>query len=675
MKPPVAKQIPHTHSKHGHDREDPWFWMHDKEDPDLISYLNAENEYLEDYLKPHQKFREELFAEMKGRIKEDDASAPYFENGYWYYYRYEKGGEHPIHCRKKSTLDAEEEVLIDENIEAEKYPYYEVVSIAISHNNQLMAFSEDITGRRMYRTRIKDLITGKLLDISVENTGGDLAWMNDNQSLYYNIKEKETLRPYQIWKLAIGGQSELIYEENDDTYISTVSKTKDNLWILIGSHSTLTTEFQLKSASDAAGFKVMIPRKGEHEYYPESDGQGGFYLKSNYKASNFCMAYTADPYLNPDQWTIIQANDEAIFVEDFEVFKNHLIVLEKENGLSRLRVYDRTTHSSKVIPPFEETYTLSIGTNEQMDTDLVRIGYSSMTTPGSVYDVNLNSFDRTLIRQVPVLGDFSSDDYHSERIWAAAEDGKKVPVSLVYKKDLFRKDGSNPLLLYAYGSYGSTIDPYFSIVRLSLLNRGFVFAIAHIRGGEYLGRAWYEDGKMLKKKNTFTDFIAAGEFLIQEGYTASDKLMAMGGSAGGLLMGAVINMRPDLWRGIVSNVPFVDVITTMLDASVPLTTGEYDEWGNPNKKEFYNYMLSYSPYDQLKEGNYPAILVTSGLHDSQVQYWEPTKYVAKIRTLQTNDEPVLLFTNMDAGHGGASGRFEQLKEIAMEYTFIFTLIG
>jgi oligopeptidase B len=647
--------------------------MNDRENPEVIDYLNKENDYTKQVLSDSGVSQASLFEEMKARIKEDDSTPPYFKNGYWYYSRYETGQEYPIHCRKKGSVEASEEVLVNENKEAKAHPYYDMVSFAVSRDNKIMAFTEDISGRRLYRIRFKNLETGEMLPNMIENCGSDLAWHNDLNRIYYSLKDEQTLRQYQIWCHNIETNSnELIYEEKDETYLCDVALNKDFEHILIGSYSTLTTEFRIKSAHDDTPFEVFLPREEHHEYYIELDGNLAF-IKTNKNAENFRIMSCDIHHRAYNSWEVLQDVSDKIFVEDFEVFKDFVVVQEKENGLSRFRVHDRKTKTVKVIPPFEETFMTYIETNPEMDQDHVRIAYSSMTTPYSIYDVNLISFDRTLQKQNQVLGDFNSTDYQSERVWATSRDGIKVPVSLVYKKEFFKKDGSNPLLLYAYGSYGSTVDPYFSSIRLSLLNRGFVFAIAHIRGGEYLGRSWYEDGKLLKKKNTFFDFIDAAEFLKQENYAGD--VFAVGGSAGGLLMGAIANERPDLWAGIVSQVPFVDVVSTMLDDTIPLTTGEYDEWGNPNDEKYYKYMLSYSPYDNLATKDYPPMLITSGLHDSQVQYWEPTKYVAKIRELKTDSNPVLLHTNMEAGHGGASGRFEAIKEIAMEYAFILWLNG
>lgn len=644
--------------------------MKDREDPEVIAYLETENQYTKSILQHTEVDQKFLYEEMKGRIKEDDSSVPYLKNGYWYYWRYEAGKEYPIICRKKDSLENEEVILIDENEIAKAHPYYEVVSFAVSRDNSIMAFAEDITGRRQYQIRFKDIKSGQFLDKVIEHCSSDLVWHNDGSILYYTEKDKETLRPNRVMAYDFKeGTSELVFEEKDEAFICGIGINKDFEHILIGSHSTLTTEFQIKKADDHKPFEVFLPREEGHEYYPELDGEKVI-LKTNKDAVNFRMMECTVENRAYSSWKVIQDHSESVFVEDFEVFSNFYVIQEKENGLSRLRVYNLKTGANQVIPEDEETYLLYLGTTPEMDQSTMRIGYSSLTTPHSVIDIDLLTFEKEVKKQQRVEGEFDAKKYKSERVWATSHDGVKVPVSLVYHKDHFKKDGSNPLLIYGYGSYGSTIDPYFSSIRLSLLNRGFVFALAHIRGGEYLGRMWYEDGKMLNKKNTFHDFIAAAEYLVSEKYADASNVFAMGGSAGGLLMGAICNMRPELWKGIVSQVPFVDVVSTMLDDTIPLTTGEYDEWGNPSEKLYYDYMLSYSPYDNIEKKDYPAMLITSGLHDSQVQYWEPTKYVAKLREYKTNNSPILLYTNMEAGHGGASGRFEALKEYALEYAFI-----
>ncbi|WP_035842866.1 S9 family peptidase [Crocinitomix catalasitica] len=675
-KAPVAKKKEHLLTLHGHQRIDNYFWLRDRENKDVIKYIEAENKYTKDILAPTDELQKTLYQEMRLRIKEDDSSVPYLKNGYWYYTRFEEGLELPINCRKKGELTAQEEILIDENQEEKDHAYYEVVAFSVSRDNKILAFTEDITGRRLYQIRFKNLETGEILDHCIENSGSDLAWHNNNTTLYYSVKDPETLRPHLIKKFDIlTAEHADVYEETDETYVVNVNKSGDYKYIFIGSHSTLTTEFRFMLADHVADFELFLPRQNGHEYYPETSVDGGFYVKSNLKAPNYQLVYCDENKRSPENWEIIQAHNKDILIQDFEIFDTHLVVEEKENGLTRLRVYDKKDLSTRLIPMDEETFTLDFGYNVETSSDAVRVTYSSLTQPATVLSYDLKSLESTILKQQEVIGDFNPDNYKSKRVWAKGADGVAIPVSLVYRKDKFNQDAKNPLLLYAYGSYGVTVDPYFSSNRLSLLDRGFVFAIAHIRGGEYLGTAWYEDGKLLHKKNTFIDFVTTADFLIQEKFTDPENVFAMGGSAGGLLMGAIANLRPNLWKGVVAQVPFVDVVSTMIDDTIPLTTGEYDEWGNPNEKVFYDYMLSYSPYDQIEKKAYPAMLITSGLYDSQVQYWEPTKYVAKLRELKTNDEPTLLFTNMDAGHGGSAGRYESLKETALEYAFILWRTG
>ncbi|MBI3136832.1 MAG: S9 family peptidase [Bacteroidetes bacterium] len=675
MKPPVALKKPTILSKHGDKRIDNYFWMKDRENPEVISYLKKENAYGKSVLKPTAKLQEKLYREMKARMKEEESTAPYFKNGYWYYERYEKKKEHPVYCRKKETLKAPEEIIFDANSHAKKHTYYELVSFAVSQDNQWLAFAEDLTGRRLYRISFKNLRTGKISPDTIENTGSDLAWHNDNESLYYTLKDTTTLRPFSVKKHRLGGKrDQLVFEEKDDTFICGISKSKDDTLLFLGSYSSTTTEFRFKSAGDNLDFQLFLKRSKGHEYYPESSGDQ-FIIKTNHRAPNFKLVSCPQSKRGLKSWKLIQKHDSEVLIEDFEVYEKYLAVQEKKEGLTRLRIYNTKNYRYRFIPPFEQTYTLYIGVNPEYNAETLRIGYSSLTTPHTTYDIHLKSLEKTIAGQTKVLGGFKSKDYKSERIWIKSHDGVKIPVSLVYHKDHFTRRGKNPLLLYAYGSYGSTIDPYFSSARLSLLNRGFVFAIAHIRGGEDLGRHWYDNGKLLKKKNTFLDFIACAENLVRLKYADKEKVFAMGGSAGGLLMGAIANMQPQLWAGIVSNVPFVDVVTTMLDDTIPLTTGEYDEWGNPNEKKYYHYMKAYSPYDNIEAKNYPPMLITSGLHDSQVQYWEPTKYVARLRELKTDNHILILHTNMKAGHGGLPGRFEHLREIALEYAFILFVLS
>lgn len=677
MKAPIAKKLAHQFNEHGTIRTDNYFWLREKTNQAVLDYVDAENDYTTHCLKETESLQNDLFHEMKGRIKEDDSSVPYFKNGYWYYTRFEEGSEHAIYCRKKDSSDNSEEILLDENVLAKDHPYYEIVSLAISPDNKTLAYGEDITGRRIYQIQFKNLDTGKNYRDIIESTSSDLAWMNDSKTLFYSIKEEETLRPFQVKKHVLNTPSdndEIIFTENDDTFITGVSKDKLGRFIFIGSWSTLTTEYQILDLENSdVEFQIFQPRTKDLEYYPEAS-ENGFYIKHNADGENFSMSFCDHSTTERVNWITIHPHHTDILLEDFEVFKNHVVVQEKKNGLTQLRVFTTNNHAHKVIPPKEEAFMLYLANNPNYATKLVRIGYSSMTTPSSVIDINLNDFSEEVKKVAEVVGDFDSANYKSERLWTTADDDTKIPMSIVYNKNTFNKDATNPILVYGYGSYGHTIDPYFSSVRLSLLDRGFVFAICHVRGSEYLGRKWYEDGKFLKKQNTFTDFISCTKHLISNNYADPNKVFAMGGSAGGLLMGAIVNMEPNLWRGIVSNVPFVDVVSTMMDHTIPLTTGEYEEWGNPNDKTYYDYMLSYSPYDNLEAKDYPNMLITSGLHDSQVQYWEPTKYVAKLRDLKTDNNLLLLKTNTDAGHGGSSGRFEHLKEIALEYAFIISLI-
>jgi oligopeptidase B len=676
MNTPIAKKIAHTFNEHGIKRTDNFFWLREKTNQEVLDYVDAENDYTNNCLKGTESLQNDLFEEMKGRIKQDDSSVPYLKNGYWYYTRFEKGSEHAIYCRKKASLDNTEEILLDENILAKEHPYYEIVSLSISPDNKTLAFGEDITGRRIYQIQFKNLENGKNYRDLLTSTSSDLAWMDDSKTLFYSLKEEETLRPHQVMKHVLNSpedNDEIIFTETDDTFITGVSKDKLGRFIFIGSWSTLTTEYQLLDLENTdRGFEIFHPRTKDLEYYPEAS-EKGFYIKHNRDGENFSMSFCSYANTKIDNWSTIHPHNADLLIEDFEVFKSHLVVQEKENGLTQLRVFNTDDYSNKVIPPKEEAFMLYVANNPNYDTEIVRIGYSSMTTPSSVIDINLNDFTENIKKVAEVVGDFDSSNYKSERIWAIAADGIKVPMSLVYNKNTFKKDRNNPVLVYGYGSYGHTIDPHFSSDRLSLLDRGFVFVICHIRGSEYLGRNWYEDGKFLKKMNTFTDFIACTKHLISENYCDPAKVFASGGSAGGLLMGAIVNLEPSLWRGIVSNVPFVDVVTTMMDDTIPLTTGEYEEWGNPNDKAYYEYMLSYSPYDNIEAKPYPNMLITSGLHDSQVQYWEPTKYVAKLRDLKTDNNLLLLKTNTDAGHGGSAGRFEHLKEIALDYAFIIKL--
>lgn len=674
---PVAKILPKQLKKHNQVRTDNYFWLNDRENPEVIDYLNQENAYY-DAMTAHTKdFQKALFEEMKGRIKEDDQSVPYLYNGYYYITRYEKGQDYPIYSRKKGSLDAKEEILFDCNELAKGHTFFQLGGLSVSPDNRFASFGVDTVGRRIYTIQIKNLETNEVLSDVIENATGGSVWANDNHTLFYTRQDKVTLRANQIFKHKLGTTADkdvLVYEEKDDTFNVSVGKEKSKKYIVIGAESTLTTEYRiLNSDTPDAEFKVFQPRVRGLEYSISHFGDSFYILTNKDKATNFKLMKTPENATEKKHWKEVLAHRENVLIEDIEIFSNYLVVEERSNGLNHIRIMPWSGEEEYYLPFGSETYNAYTTTNVDFDTDILRYSYQSLATPSSVIDFNMKTKEKEIKKEQAVLGgQFDKNNYVEDRVWATAKDGVKVPISLVYRKDL-KKDGNNPLLQYAYGSYGVTMEPYFSTTRLSLLDRGFIYAIAHIRGGEDLGRQWYEDGKLLKKKNTFTDFIDCSQFLIQEKYTSPAHLYAEGGSAGGLLMGAVVNMAPELYHGVIAQVPFVDVITTMLDDSIPLTTGEYDEWGNPNNKKYYDYMLSYSPYDNVKEQVYPNLFVSTGLHDSQVQYWEPAKWVAKLRTHKKGNTNLYLHTNMDAGHGGASGRFEALKELAKEFAFLLDL--
>jgi oligopeptidase B len=674
---PVAKILPKQLKKHNEVRIDNYYWLNDRENPEVIDYLNQENAYYDSMTAHTKEFQKELFEEMKGRIKEDDQSVPYLYNGYYYITRYEKGQDYPIYSRKKGSLEAKEEILFDCNVLAKGHAFFQLGGLSVSPDNRFASFGIDTVGRRIYTIQVKNLETNEILSDVIENATGGSVWANDNQTLFYTRQDKVTLRANQIFKHKLGSNADkdvLVYEEKDETFNVSVGKEKSKKYIVIGAESTLTTEYRiLNSNTPDAEFKVFQPRVRGLEYSISHFGDSFYILTNKDKATNFKLMKTPENATEKKHWKEVIAHREDVLIEDIEIFSNYLVVEERSNGLNHIRIMPWSGEGEYYLPFGSETYNAYTTTNVDFDTDILRYSYQSMATPSSVIDFNMKTKEKEIKKEQAVLGgQFDKNNYIEERVWATAKDGTKVPISLVYRKDL-KKDGTNPLLQYAYGSYGVTMEPYFSTTRLSLLDRGFIYAIAHIRGGEDLGRQWYEDGKLLKKKNTFTDFIDCSQFLIQEKYTSAAHLYAEGGSAGGLLMGAVVNMAPELYHGVIAQVPFVDVITTMLDDSIPLTTGEYDEWGNPNNKKYYDYMLSYSPYDNVKEQVYPNLFVSTGLHDSQVQYWEPAKWVAKLRTHKKGNTVLYLNTNMDAGHGGASGRFEALKELAKEFAFLMDL--
>jgi oligopeptidase B len=679
LTPPTAERRPHELETHGHVRIDDYYWMRDREDEAVITYLEEENAYVDAVMAHTEDLQERIFEEIRGRIVEDDSSVPYKLRDYWYYTREVEGSDYPIYARKKGTLDAAEEIMLDVNELAEGHSFYQLMGMSVSEGQDILAFAADTVGRRIATIYFKDLETGEIRDEVIPNVTGNLAWAADNRTLFFSKQDPQTLRSFQIYRYELGtdpSEAELVYEEDDDTFITFVTRTRSRDYLMIGSHQTVSSEYRYLRANDPSGaWQVIEPRERHHEYSADHFGDH-FYIRTNDGARNFRLvrAPVAEP--GRDNWDEVIGHRDDVFLGSFTPFRDHLVLSERKGGLVHLRVMpwdaDAEDAGEHYIELDEPAYRVSVSTNPEFDTSIVRFDYSSLTTPNSVYDYDMSTQERELLKRDEVLGGFDPAEYRTERLLATARDGSQVPVSLVYRVDL-RQDGPQPLLLYGYGSYGFSIDAAFSSIRLSLLDRGFIYAIAHIRGGQEMGRHWYDDGKLQSKWNTFHDFIDVAEYLASEGYTDAQRLYAQGGSAGGLLMGAVINERPDLFHGVIAAVPFVDVVTTMLDDSIPLTTGEYDEWGNPNEKESYDYMLSYSPYDQVSEQAYPHMLVLSGLHDSQVQYWEPTKWVAKLRQKRTDDNLLLLKTNMEAGHGGASGRYRRWREIALEYAFLLEL--
>ncbi|MBP6039578.1 MAG: S9 family peptidase [Flavobacterium sp.] len=677
IQPPIAKIVPKTLEKHGDKRIDNYYWLNERENPEVIDYLNKENEYYQKSTVHTKPLQDDLFLEMKSRIKEDDSSVPYLYNGYYYITRYETGKDYPIYSRKKGSLEAKEEIMFDCNEMAKGQSYFNLSGISISEDNKWAAFGVDLLSRRQYTIQIKNLETGEILPVKIENTTGGSTWASDNKNLFYTRNDLQTLRSDKIYKHTLGTDSSadvVVFHEKDDTFSTFVYKEKSKKYLVIGSSSTLTSEYQILEANNPNGaFRIFQKRTRGLEYSISHYGDSFYIVTNKDKATNFKLMKTPETATSAENWTDLIGHRKDVLLEGIDIFKDYLVVEERSNGLNKIQIRPWNGKGAYYLPFAIETYTAYTTTNVDFDTEILRYGYQSMATPSSVIDFNMRTQEKKVLKEQEVLGGkFDKNNYIEERIWATATDGTKVPISIVYRKGI-QKDSKNPLLLYAYGSYGATMDPYFSSTRLSLLDRGFIYAIAHIRGGEDLGREWYENGKLLKKKNTFTDFVDCSKFVITEKYTSAEHLYAEGGSAGGLLMGAIVNMAPELYNGVIAQVPFVDVITTMLDDTIPLTTGEYDEWGNPNEKKYYDYMLSYSPYDQVKAQAYPNMYVSTGLHDSQVQYWEPAKWVAKLRVLKTNDKQLFLDTNMDAGHGGASGRFEALKELAKEFAFLLDL--
>jgi len=679
IKAPHAEKISKELKIHDDIRVDNYYWLNERENPKVIDYLNAENEYYNSLTNHTKKFQEDLFEEMKGRIKEDDESVPYKKNGYFYITKYETGNQYPIYTRKKESLEGEEEVIFDVNKLAKGHDYYALAGLNVSRNNNLASFGVDTISRRQYDLQFKNLKTGKIYPEVINNTTSGTAWANDNKTIFYTKKDPVTLRSDKIYKHILGTDSSndvLIFEEKDETFGTFVYKSTSKEYIIIGSYSTLSTEYQFIDANRPNDkFKIFQPRERNLEY-SITHFQDHFYVLTNIdNAKNFKLMKTSVNKTGKENWVDVIGHRDDTLLEDVTIFKDFLVLEERTNGLNKIKIVRWDGTNEYYLPFNEETYTASVYNNPEFDTKTLRYSYNSLTTPNSVIDFDMVDKTKDIKKEQEVLGGkFDKNNYQSERIWADTRDGKKVAVSLVYRKDT-KLTKSTPLLLYVYGSYGSIVRDRFSTVRLSLLDRGFVFAVAHVRGGEYLGRTWYEDGKMFHKINTFNDYIDAAKYLIDKEYTSANHLYAEGGSAGGLVMGAVINMNPELFNGVLAAVPFVDVVTTMLDDSIPLTTGEFDEWGNPKNKDSYDYMMSYSPYDNVEKKDYPNMLVTTGLHDSQVQYFEPAKWVAKLRELKTDNNILFLYTDMESGHGGASGRFDALKEIARDYSFIFSLEG
>ena len=673
----MVKKIPTKLETHGQVRVDDYYWLRERDNPEVIRYLNDENAIAAKAMAHTREFEKKLFEEIKGRIKQTDLSVPYKRDDYFYYTRFEAGKEYPIYCRKLAALDAPEQVMLDGNALAQGHEFFSIGGSAVSSGQDLLAYATDTQGRRIHTTYVKSLTGGAVLPDVIANVSENLAWGNDNRTLFYGKQDETTLRQHQIWRHIVGtdpAADQLVYQEDDETFGVYIFKTKSKRYLLLVSAQTIAHEYRYLDADEPLGAcKIFLPRARGHEYQIDHIGDR-FIIRTNDQAKNFRLMATPVAQPGREYWREIIPHRDDVYLGDFDLFKDYLVLEERARGLTQIRVVPWSGSGAHYLEFAEPAYRAHLGANMEFDTKIVRFDYTSMKTPQSIYDYDMDTRQRRLLKQEEVLGGFNADNYVTERLHARAADGTEIPLSLLYRKGL-KKDGQNPTLLYGYGSYGVSIDAAFASPRLSLVDRGFVFAIAHIRGGQELGRQWYDDGKLLKKKNTFSDFVACAEFLISDRFTNSEKLFAMGRSAGGLLIGAVSNLRPDLFKGVVAEVPFVDVVTTMLDASIPLTTGEYDEWGDPHKKEFYDYMLSYSPYDNVAKKNYPAMLITGGVHDSQVQYWEPAKWVAKLRELKTDNNPVLLKTNMDAGHGGASGRFRRHQETAFSYVFLLDLAG
>ncbi len=671
---------------HNDSRTDPYFWMRltdkqkyakipDAQTRQVLTYLKEENDYTDSVMKNTVKLQDKLFQEIVGRIKKDDESAPYYSNGYWYYTRFEEDSEYPIYCRKMTSLDNPEEILLDANLLSKDHAYYNIGGISISKDNKTIAYTEDTLSRRIYTLKFKDLKTGETLKDQIPNCESSGAWANDNKTFFYTTKNSISLLSEKIWRHTLGTDTTkdvMVYQEKDPSYYIGVYKSKSDKYIIIYNSSTLVSDYQILNANNPTGeFKQFTPR-GENHEYSIYHYKNKFYILTNYQADNFRLMETPEDSTDIKYWKEVIGNRKDVRLEDVDIFKDYLVLTERKNALPHIRIINQKTGEDYYLNPKEDVYVTYTTSNMEFDTPVLRYIYSSMTTPITTIDYNMETKTSQVKKVTEVIGGHDADDYVTKREWATSRDDKKVPISIVYKKET-PIDGTAPMVLYGYGSYGYNIEPYFSSTRLSLLDRGFIYAIAHIRGSETMGRQWYEDGKMMHKMNTFNDFVDCSKFLIKHKYTSPEHLYAMGGSAGGLLMGTVANMAPELYNGIIADVPFVDVVSTMLDESIPLTTNEFDQWGNPKDKKSYDYMMKYSPYDNVKAQNYPNILITTGLFDSQVQYWEPAKWCAKLRSLKTDNNILLMDINMEAGHGGASGRFKTYKETALKYAFILML--
>ncbi len=686
---PKANKIAEELEAHGDIRIDNYFWMRlsdeqknaktpDSQTQDVLDYLNDENDYKEAAMKPTEGLQEKLYNEIVGRIKKDDSSVPYNYNGYSYYTRFEEGMDYPLYCRKKLTEKSQEEVMLNGPEMAKGHDYFSIAGREVSPDNEIIAYGIDTVSRRKYDVYFKNLKSGSILSDKLENTSGGAVWANDNKTVFYATKDPVTLRQDKIYKHILGtdqSQDELVFSETDETFSCFVYKSKSEKYLMIGSTQTLSSEYRYLDADNPNGnWKIIQPREKDLEYSVDHY-MDHFYLRTNQNAKNFKLVKTPVTATAKNNWVDVIEHRDSVLLQGFELFKNHLVIEERLNGLRTIRIVNWNGENDHYIKFNDPAYLAYPTTNLDFNTNILRYGYTSLTTPNSTIDYNMDTKEQVVLKEEEIQDPtFSKDNYVSERLFATARDGVKVPISLIYKKDISR-DSDTPLLLYAYGSYGNSTEPTFRSDRLSLLDRGFVFAIAHVRGGQELGRYWYEDGKLLKKKNTFYDFIDCGEYLVNQGFTSPQHLYALGGSAGGLLMGAIVNMKPELWNGVVAAVPFVDVVSTMMDESIPLTTFEFDEWGNPKIKEYYDYMKSYSPYDNVEKKAYPNLLITTGYWDSQVQYWEPAKWIAKLRELKTDNNLLIMDCDMEAGHGGASGRFKRYRQTALEYAFMMDMEG